>query len=94
MKRLLPLLATLLLAPTLHAAPNLILAKEYSGQNVAGWAMSEKLDGVRAYWDGRRLLSRQGHLFTPPPGFTRDFPPYPLDGELYSWRGAFEQINR
>lgn len=93
MQRLLPLLAALLFSSALHAAPHLILAKEYSGQNIAGWAMSEKLDGVRAYWDGRRLLSRQGHPFTPPPGFTRDFPPYPLDGELYSRRGAFEQIS-
>ena len=92
MKSLLLILA-LLLAPYLYAAPNLILAKEYSGQNIAGWAMSEKLDGVRAYWDGRKLISRQGHPFSPPAGFTRDFPPYPLDGELYSRRGAFEQIS-
>lgn len=93
MKRFLLFLAFLLSASSPQAAPNLILAKEYGGQNVAGWAMSEKLDGVRAYWDGRRLLSRQDHPFTPPPGFVRDFPPFPLDGELYSRRGAFEQIS-
>ena len=93
MKPLLLVLAALLFAPTLYAAPNLILAKEYSGQNIADWAMSEKLDGVRAYWDGHKLISRQGHPFSPPAGFTRDFPPYPLDGELYSRRGAFEQIS-
>ncbi|OAM29060.1 DNA ligase [Eikenella longinqua] len=93
MKRLL-LIFALLLSPVLHAAPpNLILAKEYSGQNIAGWAMSEKLDGVRAYWDGQKLISRQGHPFSPPAGFTRDFPPFPLDGELYSRHGAFEQIS-
>ena len=93
MKPLLLVLAALLFAPALHAAPNLILAKEYSGQNIADWAMSEKLDGVRAYWDGHKLISRQGHPFSPPAGFTRDLPPYPLDGELYSRRGAFEQIS-
>ncbi len=93
MKPLLLVLTALLFAPALYAAPNLILAKEYNGQNIAGWAMSEKLDGVRAYWDGRKLISRQGHPFSPPAGFTRDFPPYPLDGELYSRRGAFEQIS-
>ena len=32
-----------------YAAPALMLAEEYKGQNVAGWAASEKLDGVRAY---------------------------------------------
>ena len=75
MKPLLLVLAALLLAPALHAAPNLILAKEYNGQNIAGWAMSEKLDGVRAYWDGRKLISRQGHPFSPPASFTRQFHP-------------------
>ena len=75
MKTLLLVLAVLLFAPALYAAPNLILAKEYNGQNIAGWAMSEKLDGVRAYWDGRKLISRQGHPFSPPASFTRQFHP-------------------
>lgn len=75
------------------AAPPLMLAEEYNNQNVQGWAASEKLDGVRAYWDGKKLISRQGYAFTPPPGFTRNFPPYPLDGELYSSRGQFERIS-
>lgn len=75
------------------AAPDLLLAKEYSGQNVAGWAMSEKLDGIRAYWNGKQLVSRQGYAFTPPPGYTAHFPPYPVDGELFGKRGQFEQIS-
>lgn len=28
------------------------LAEVYEHQNVGGWLMSEKLDGMRAYWDG------------------------------------------
>ncbi|STZ77100.1 DNA ligase [Bergeriella denitrificans] len=92
MKRIIPLLAACFI--TLPAAgADLLLAKEYRGQNISGWAMSEKLDGVRAYWNGRTLISRQGYAFTPPPGFTDRFPPYPLDGELYSTRGQFEQIS-
>ena len=75
------------------AAPNLILAQEYKNQNIQGWAMSEKLDGVRAYWDGKQLISRQGNVFTPPAGFTRDFPPFALDGELYIGRGKFEAVS-
>lgn len=70
-----------------------MLAQEYKDQEIAGWAMSEKLDGVRAYWDGKHLMSRQGYAFAPPKGFTAQFPPYPLDGELYSGRGQFEQIS-
>mgnify|MGYP002661789968 FL=1 len=73
--------------------PDLVLAQEFKGQNITGWAMSEKLDGVRAYWNGKQLISRQGHPFTPPADFTRYFPPYPIDGELFSQRGLFEQIS-
>ncbi|WP_274584937.1 DNA ligase [Neisseria leonii] len=72
------------------AASPMMLAQDYNGQDVGGWLMSEKLDGVRAYWDGSRLISRQGYAFTPPAGFTHNFPPYPLDGELYGGRGRFE----
>ena len=45
-------------AAVCSAAPDLLLAQEFKGQDVSGWAMSEKLDGVRAYWDGKRLISR------------------------------------
>lgn len=79
--------------PASAGAADLMLAQEYKDQEIAGWAMSEKLDGVRAYWDGKHLISRQGYAFTPPKGFTAQFPPYPLDGELYSGRGQFEQIS-
>ena len=30
----------------------LMLAQQYKGQDVTGWLESEKLDGVRAFWDG------------------------------------------
>ena len=74
-------------------AEELLLAREYHQQDVRGWAMSEKLDGVRAFWNTRQLLSRNGYAFTPPPAFTRDFPPFAVDGELYSGLGQFEQIS-
>ena len=75
-----------------NAAPHLMQAKEFRGQNIRGWLMSEKLDGVRGFWDGRQLVSRNGYAFTPPPDFTRDFPPFALDGELFSGRGRFAEI--
>ena len=74
-------------------AEELLLAREYHQQDVRGWAMSEKLDGVRAFWNTRQLLSRNGSAFAPPPDFTLDFPPFAVDGELYSGRGQFEQIS-
>ncbi len=36
--------------------------------------MSEKLDGVRAYWDGKQFLSRQGNLYHAPDWFTAGLP--------------------
>ena len=48
--QLIPALALAALIPLAQAAaPNLMLAQEYKNQNIQGWAMSEKLDGVRAY---------------------------------------------
>lgn len=44
--------------PLSALADGLMLAQEYRNQDVSGWLMSEKLDGVRAYWDGKRLISR------------------------------------
>jgi len=54
--------------------------------------MSEKLDGVRAYWDGKRLISRSGKEFAVPVWFVKDFPPFEIDGELWTKRGDFERI--
>jgi len=79
----------------LHTAqkPSLILLKEYrSDLDVMGWLLSEKLDGVRAYWDGKQLLSRNGHVFFAPEWFTENFPPFKLDGELWIDRGRFQEV--
>ena len=72
--------------------PSLILLKEYrSDLDVTGWLLSEKLDGVRAYWDGEQLLSRNGHLIFAPEWFTKNFPPFELDGELWIGRDKFQK---
>ena len=91
--KFIPMLALAAIPAAPAAAPTLMLAQEYQNQNIQGWAMSEKLDGVRAYWDGKQLISRQGNVFAPPAGFTRDFPPFALDGELYIGRGKFEAVS-
>ena len=80
----------LLSGNTFAAGP--MLPKVYSEQvNVCGWLMSEKLDGVRGYWDGQQLLSKNGHLLNPPQEFIRGLPDFPLEGELWGGRGTFEQ---
>ena len=75
-----------------NAKFELLKLSEYKGQNVGGWLASEKLDGVRAYWDGRNLLSRNGKILAAPGGWSAHFPPFALDGELYTARGEFEKI--
>ena len=70
-------------------APALLLAKEFTDQNPVGMWMSEKLDGVRAFWDGSRFLSRDGNEFVAPEWFKKDLPQTPLDGELWAGRGNF-----
>lgn len=73
-------------------APPLVLARRYRGGiDLAAYAVSEKYDGVRGYWNGRRLLTRSGELLAAPAWFTEALPKQPLDGELWAGRGRFEQ---
>jgi DNA ligase-1 len=74
------------------SVPKLLLAESWDNErDLSGWYMSEKLDGVRAWWDGTQFLSRQGNRFHAPDWFTKGFPNTPLDGELWIDRKAFQQ---
>ena len=66
--------------------------KVYTDENVSGWVMSEKLDGIRGYWDGQNLYTKNQKLLHPPQEFLVNFPPFALDGELYFQRGNFEFV--
>lgn len=73
-------------------AADFALAEKYTdGVNLDDYWVSEKFDGVRARWDGTRLISRGGNAFAAPPWFTDGFPPTPLDGELWVGRGRFAE---
>lgn len=75
-------------------APPLQLAEVFRPHHdIAHYLVSEKLDGVRAYWDGRQLLSRGGHPFAAPEWFLAGFPATPLDGELWLGRGRFDELS-
>lgn len=74
------------------AGPPLLLAQSWTTDvDLAGWWMSEKLDGVRAYWDGSRLVSRLGNVLHAPDWFLAPLPKTPLDGELWLERKAFQR---
>jgi DNA ligase 1 len=74
------------------AGPPLLLAGSWDNTtDLSGWWMSEKLDGVRAYWDGKQFLSRQGNLYHAPDWFVEGLPSTPLDGELWIDRKKFQR---
>lgn len=60
--------------------------------DVSQYLISEKLDGIRARWDGEKLLSKNGNLIHAPSWFFQDFPKEELDGELWTKRANFEEI--
>lgn len=73
----------------------MLLAKNYDPEknDPKGWYMSEKLDGVRCYWNGSAMYTRNGHLFYPPDFFKKELPKdLCLDGELWTGRDDFQKI--
>lgn len=92
---LLALFGLLAPAPPLwaaEAAPPLMLAKVYhAGISLSDYWVSEKLDGVRGYWDGEKLLTRGGERIAAPAWFTAGWPSVPMDGELWAGRGQFSK---
>lgn len=71
---------------------DIMLSEVYEDNiDISGWLMSEKLDGVRGYWDGKKLLSRNGIPFNPPGIFIKNFPDFAIEGEIWGGRGTFEQ---
>lgn len=76
--------------------PDLVmLAHRFEKADVdpTGWWASEKLDGVRGYWTGKKLISRSGKIFHAPAWFIRSFPAEPIDGELWLGRGQFNECS-
>jgi DNA ligase-1 len=74
------------------AGPPLLLAESWdNAADLTDWWMSEKLDGVRAYWDGKQFLSRQGNIYHAPDWFIEGLPAVPLDGELWIDRKKFQR---
>jgi len=79
--------------PTEKQTPPLLLANVWNPSiDPTGWWISEKYDGLRGYWDGRRIWTRQGNLIHAPNYFFAELPrDIALDGELWISRGKFEE---
>ncbi len=75
-------------------SPAILLAEVYRDQvDVTRYLVSEKLDGVRAIWDGSILRFRSGKEINAPRWFVDGLPKRPLDGELWIARGKFERLS-
>lgn len=75
-------------------SPAILLANVYRQQgNVTQYLVSEKLDGVRAIWDGQKLRFRSGNEIHAPRWFIEGLPKQSLDGELWLGRGRFEPLS-
>ncbi|HHF2891068.1 TPA: DNA ligase [Vibrio diabolicus] len=75
--------------------PPVSLAHSYQdGIDVSEYWYSEKLDGIRAYWTGQHLVTRNGNRIYAPDWFIDSLPDYPLDGELWAGRGNFHLVQQ
>ena len=75
--------------------PGVMLAHTWDGKtDITGWWMSEKLDGVRAIWNGECLVTRSAIKIHAPDWYTKRFPrDCKLDGELWMGRGSFQLVS-
>ncbi|WP_059759045.1 hypothetical protein [Thiobacillus denitrificans] len=64
----------------------------YPGGDLAGWLVSEKLDGVRACWDGAQLATQTGNAIHAPAWLTAGLPAMALEGELYAGAGTLPRV--
>ena len=87
------LLPALVSARTAHPAVPLTLAQDAPlDLDPLGYLVSEKYDGVRAWWDGQQLRFRSGLPMAAPAWFLAQLPAQPLDGELWLGRGTFQKV--
>ena len=80
--------------PLLAETPAILLSGVYREQvDVSRYLVSEKLDGVRAVWDGQVLRFRSGKNINAPGWFLAALPKQALDGELWIGRGSFDRLS-
>lgn len=70
-------------------APVMLANVYHSGVDLKAYWVSEKYDGIRGYWDGKKLWTRGGEQVYPPAWFIAGWPNIALDGELWAGRGGF-----
>ena len=77
---------------TLPIQQGLVYTKKNEKMDIRQYFISEKLDGMRGYWNGKQLLSRQGNLINSPKWFTKNWPKTSIEGELWISRNNFQAL--
>lgn len=72
-------------------APVMLANVYHRGVDLSAYWVSEKYDGIRAYWDGEQFLTRGGERIRAPLWFTAGWPQVALDGELWAGHGRFAE---
>jgi DNA ligase-1 len=83
---------------TANVHGEVMLAKKFDPEknDPSGWLCTEKIDGVRAYWNHvkKNLYTRTGSVITCPKWFKENLPKHvDLDGELWIGYGQFNKVN-
>lgn len=82
------------IADAKQSSPDFLLASVLGPDiDVTQYLVSEKYDGVRAMWDGKKLYFRSGNVVNAPEWFTTKLPSQKLDGELWLGRERFEELS-
>jgi len=67
---------------------------DFETVNPRRWFWSEKMDGIRGYWDGSNMFSKEGNYINTPASIRSQLPDFPLDGELWMGRNSFYECKR
>jgi ATP-dependent DNA ligase len=74
--------------PCSEGYDTLTIPLEWKLEDPTGWYLTERLGGIRCFWNGTELWSKAGNKYNPPPMFTDAFPSIPLDGVLYCGKSS------
>jgi DNA ligase-1 len=86
-----PAVAAPAATPAVKKSYPCLLAEAHKNEDPTGWWMSEKLDGVRAIWDGTDFRTRNNNVLYAPDWFKQGMPKDRLDGEFWLGRDMFQE---
>lgn len=61
--------------------------------DIKDYYVSEYIDGMSAYWDGKNLFNNRLQKYEIDPNFTKNFPPFELKGLLFCGTDYYDTVN-